>query len=198
MKGIKLSKTSWLILSAGIFVVVLAGLGVTRSQQLKEQTFLEEELTLSTMKMDTIQVSHLRPQLDELEQRIDESETQLAEVKDRLRQTVVSADVTEKYFAIAEYCDVEIQTMSNTVILKGALAGITCSQTTISASVIGEVDNIVDFLIAMNEGYTTGYVQSVNINVSGEMSETEETEDSEEGPQSSANFQIIIYSYEGE
>ena len=195
MKGIKLSKTSWLILSAGIFVVILAGLGVTRSQQLKEQSFLEEELTLSTMKMDTIQVSHLRPQLDELQQRIDESETQLAEVKDRLRQTVVSADVTEKYFAIAEYCDVEIQNMSNTVILRTDLAGIACSQTTISASVTGDLENIVDFLVAMNEGYTTGFVQSVNIDVA---IETTETEEAEEAPESTAHFQIIIYSYEGE
>jgi hypothetical protein len=35
MKGIKISKTGWIILSAGIFVVVLAGLGITRSGQVK-------------------------------------------------------------------------------------------------------------------------------------------------------------------
>ena len=193
MKGLKLSKTSWLILSAGIFVVILAGLGVTRSQQLKEQSVLEEELTLSSMKMDTIQVAHLRPQLDELLQRIDESETQLEEVKDRLRQTVVSPDVIEKYFAIAEYCDVEIQNLSNSVILNNDLAGITCSQTNISASVTGDVENLVDFLIAMNEGYTTGYVQSAHITIAEETEETSELE-----PESSATFQVIIYSYEGE
>ena len=46
MKGLKLSKTSWLILSAGVFIVVLAGLGLTRSQQMKEQTKVADELNL--------------------------------------------------------------------------------------------------------------------------------------------------------
>lgn len=203
MKGLKLSKTSWLILSAGIFVVILAGLGVTRSQQLKEQSVLEEELTLSSMKMDTIQVSHLRPQLDELQQRIDESQTQLIEVKNRLRQSVVSADVIEKCFAIAEYCEVEIQTLSNTTSTIRGFSGIQCAQTNISASVTGDVENIVDFLIGLNEGYTTGYVDSVQITIAEETDETDEEaeeaeESSEEEPESTASFQIVIYSYEGE
>lgn len=184
---LKLSKTSWLLLSAGIFVVVLAGLGVTRSQQLKEQTQLEEELTLSTMKVDTIQVSHLRPQLDELQQRLDESITQLSEVQDRLRQTVLSVDIAEKYFAIAEYCDVVISNISTTTISTASIGGIAVSSASIGASVSGELDNIIDFLIGLNEGYTTGYVQSVQIGIPDESTDT----------LPSASFQMVIFSYEG-
>lgn len=203
MKGLKLSKTSWLILSAGIFIVILAGLGVTRSQQLKEQSVLEEELTLSSMKIDTIQVSHLRPQIDELQQRIDESETQLIEVKNRLRQSVVSADVIEKCFTIAEYCDVDIQTLSNTTSTIRGFSGIQCAQTNIGATVAGDLENIVDFIIGLNEGYTTGFVQSVQISIAEETDEADEEsggteESSEEEPESAASFQIVIYSYEGE
>jgi hypothetical protein len=193
MKGFKLSKTGWLLLSAGIFIVILAGLGVTRSQQLKEQSYLEEELNLSSMKMDTIQVSHLSPQLDELQQRIDESQNQFTTVKDRLRQSLISADVTEKFFAIADNCSVEIQNLTNTVIKPGQLSGLNCSQTSISASVNGDEDDIVAFLIALNEGFTTGYVQSIQMIVAEETGESSEGE-----PESSANFQLIIYSYEGE
>lgn len=187
MKGLKFSKTGWLILSAGIFVVILAGLGVTRSQQLTEQTKLEEELSLSTMRVDTIQVSHLRPQLEELQQRLDESESQLNEVQDRLRQTVVSVDVTEKFFAIAEYCDVVIQNLTNTTISTDTIQNINCYETSISATVTGELEDIVDFLIGLNEGYTTGYVQSTQISIPDESSDK----------QPSANFQIVVYSYEG-
>ncbi|MBA7638737.1 hypothetical protein ES703_46393 [subsurface metagenome] len=187
MKGLKLSKTSWLILSAGIFVVVLAGLGVTRSQQLKEQSTLEEKLGLSTTRVNTIQVSHLRPQLEELQQKLDESESQLNEVRDRLRQTVVSVDVTEKYFAIAEYCDVVIQNVNTTTISSDVIEGINCSKISISSTVTGEVENIIDFLISVNEGYTTGYVQSVHISIPDESGDSEP----------SASFQIVVYSYEG-
>ncbi len=190
MKGLKLSKTSWLILSAGIFVVILAGLGVTRSQQLQEQSKLEEELGLSTMRVDTIQVSHLRPQLEELQQKLDESESQLNEVRDRLRQTVVSVDVTEKYFAIAEYCDVVIENISNTTISSGTIGGVSCFETSISATVTGEVEDIVNFLIGLNEGYTTGYVQSTQITIPDESDESIDSE-------ASASFQLVVYSYEG-
>lgn len=189
MKVLKLSKTSWLILSAGIFVVILAGLGLTRSQQLKEQTKLEEELSISTMRVDTVQISHLRPQLDELQQKIDESKSQLNDVKDRLHQTVVSADVTEKLFAIAEYCGVDVNNMSNTTISADEIAGISCSTTSISATVNGEIEDIVDFLIGVNDGYTTGYVQSAYISI------PDESDDSSEKP--SASFMMVIYSYEG-
>jgi len=188
MKGLKLSKTGWLILAAGVFVVILAGLGLTRSQQLKEQSKLEEELSISTMRVDTVQISHLRPQLDELHQKIDESKSQLNEVKDRLRQTVVSVDVTEKLFAIAEYCDVVVYDMANTTISFATIEGVDCLETSISAIVNGEVEDIVDFLIGLNDGYATGYVQSVQITIPDDSSDNEP----------SAYFQMVVYSYEGD
>ena len=186
MKGFKLSKTSWLILSAGIFIVVLAGLGLTRSQQLEEQTKLEEDLTLSTMRVDKIKVTQLRPQLDELQQRIEESESQLNEAKDRLRQTVVSVDVTDKFFVITEYCGVELQNMSTSVISSRTIEGIDCYTTSITATVTGELPNIIDFIISLNGGYTTGYVQSTQISIPDESSDNEST----------VNIQMVVYSYE--
>jgi hypothetical protein len=187
MKGIKLSKTSWLILSAGIFVVILGGLGVTRSQQLKEQSKLEEDLGLSTTRVDNIHVEHLRPQLEELQLKLDETKSQLDEAVDILHQSVVSVDVTEKYFAIAESCGVVIQNISNTTISTGTIEGISCNTISIHASVTGELEDIVDFLISLNENYATGYVQSTQIsNTSGSPN-----------GESTASFNMIVYSYEG-
>lgn len=186
MKGLKLSKASWLILSAGIFIVILAGLGVTRSQQLKEQTQLDEELNLSTMRVDTIQVTGLRPQLEELQQKIEEGEALLTDAKDRLRQTVVSADVTDKFFVIAEYCGVEIMTLGTTQKSTHAVAGIDCSTISITTTVEGELADIIDFIISLNEGFTTGNVQSAQISI---------PEDTDSLP--TAGLQMVVYSYEG-
>ncbi len=187
MKGLKLTKTSWLILSAGIFIVVLVGLGLTRSQQLEEQTKLEEELTLSTMRVDKIQVTQLRPQLDELQQRISESESQLNEARDRLRQTVVSVDVTDKLFVIAEYCGVELQNVNTSMISSRVIEGIDCYTTSITATFAGELPDIIDFIISLNDGYTTGYVQSTQISIPDESSDNEPT----------ADIQMVVYSYKG-
>ncbi|MCK4274367.1 MAG: hypothetical protein KAW90_05695 [Dehalococcoidales bacterium] len=187
MKGFKLSKTSWLILSAGIFIVILAGLGVTRSQQLKEQTQLDEELSLSTMRVNSIGAADLRPQLEELQQRLEESEAQLIEVKDRLRQTVVSADVTDKFFVIAEYCGVEIMNLGTTQISTHEVEGVSCSTTSITTTVEGEVSGIIDFIISLNDGFTTGNVQSAHISIPEDSTESEP----------SASIQMVVYSYEG-
>lgn len=186
MKGLKLSKTGWLILSAGIFIVILAALGVTRSQQLEEQAQLDEELSLSTTRVEKLQVADLRPQLEALQQRIEENEAQLTEAKDRLRQTVESTDVTEKFFLVAEYCGVKIMTLSTSRISKQVLTGIECNMISISTSVEGEVPNLIDYIISLNKGFTTGYIESAQITISEEPTDV-----------STASIQMVVYTYKG-
>jgi len=183
---IKLSKASWLILSAGIFVVVLAGLGVTRSQQLQQQSKLDETLAMSESRLSKIEVTQLDQQLETLGKQVAEAEAQLSEAKDRLRQTVVSVDVTDKFFVIAGYSNVAVQNISNTAIQKTTLGGVGVSTMSVSARVTGAVEDIIDFVINLNSGFTTGVVKSATITVvSG---------DDEAG--SSAAIQMVVHSYE--
>jgi hypothetical protein len=193
MKGLKLSKTSWLILSAGIFIVMLAGLGLTRSQQLKEQTKVGDELNLSEKTLGALQTAQLSQQLENLRVKLEESEAQLKEAQIRLQQTVISVDVTEEFFKIAEYCSVNITNMSTTTIAQVKYEGITCSTTSLTASVIGKETNIINFIIGLNNGYTTGNVQSAQINIAAKTDE----EDTSEPDSSMATVSMTIYSYEG-
>ena len=188
MKGLKLSKTSWLILSAGIFLVVLAGLGVTRSGQMKEQTKLGEELSVSESRLEKIQLTSLQTQSVELQDRLEEGESQLAEVKTRLRQTVLSVDVTDKLFEIAKYSEVTIMNLTTSTIAKNNIAGVDLATISLSATIIGDADKIIDFIINLNTGYTTGYVKSAQINLNNESSEESSAK---------ASIQMVVYSYEG-
>jgi hypothetical protein len=188
MKGLKLSKTSWLILAAGIFLVVLAGLGVSRSGQVKEQSRLEEELGISESILEKTQLTSLQTQMGELQDRLDESESQLVEAKDRLRQTVLSVDVTDKFFEVAKYSDVVVMNLVTSTIAKNTIAGVDCSTISIGATITGDVNNIIDFIINLNQGYTTGYVKSAQINLNNVSSEASSA---------SASIQMIVYSYEG-
>ncbi len=193
MKGLKLSKTSWLILATGVFIVVLAGLGLTHSQQLKEQTKVADELNLSEKRLGTLQTAQLSQQLENLRGKLEESEAQLKEAQTRLRQTVISVDVTEEFFKIAEYCSVNITNLSTTTIAQTKFEGITCSTISLSASVIGKATNIVNFIIGLNNDYTTGNVQSAQVTI-----EAPTEEDGTSEPDSStASVSMIIYSYEG-
>jgi hypothetical protein len=192
MKGLKLSKTSWLILSAGVFLVVLAGLGLTRSQQMNEQTKLDDELGLYEKRLGMLQTEALSQQLENLRGKVEEGEAQLKEAKARLNQSVVSVDVTDEFFKIAEYCSVNITNMSTTVISQIRYEGVDFSTISLAANVVGNEENVINFVNSLNNSYVTGNVQSAQISIA-EATEGEEVSSSD----TNATLSMIVYSYEG-
>jgi len=205
MKGIKLSKTGWLILSAGVFVVILAGLGVTRSQQMREQNRMNEELSLSETRLDKLDITDMRRQLEDLDQKVQEGEAQLDDARERLHQTIVSVDVTDEFFKIAEYSGVTVMSLSTSAIASNELEGIGLQTIALSAQVEGDFEKIIDFVINLNNGYATGYVESAQINIP--IPEVAPAEGEEAGEDeivapveesTSVAIQMLVYSYEGE
>jgi hypothetical protein len=185
---LKLSKTSWLVLSVGIFIVVAAGLGLTRSQQLQEKGQLDEELSIAEKRLSKLQVKDLREQQEELQGRLDESAIQLMAAKDSLRQPIESIDVTDEFFAIAHYCGVEVMSISSSDIKNEKLGDIACSVISLNARVTGEVSNLINFVIKLNNDFTTGVVESAQMSISEGVAEGE----------SSAGVQMVVYAYEGD
>lgn len=184
----KLTKTSWLILSIGIFVVVVASLGITRSQQLQEKDQLNEKLSVAELRLSRLQVKELRQQQEELQGRLDEREMQLMAAKDSLRQPIESIDVTDEFFAIAQYCGVKVMSISSSGIKSEKLGSVGCSVISLNAVVDGEVSNLISFVIKLNNDFTTGVVKSAQISIP-------ET-DCEDEP--AASIQMVVYAYEGD
>lgn len=165
MKKLKLSKTSWLILSAGIFIMVLTGLGVARNQQIQDQSQIEAELIVSEARLTRSGAEQQRHLVDELTQLIKESELQVGEVVEWLRATVVSADVAEEFYAIAEYSTVEVMEFKTTFVNEELLGDIGVFGTTVTAEIEGSMGQVVDCVINLNNHFATGYTASVQINV---------------------------------
>jgi multidrug efflux pump subunit AcrA (membrane-fusion protein) len=186
MKYIKLSKTSWLILAVGLFVVVAAGLGITRSQQAQEQGRLSDELTLSEQSLASIQIAGLAAQLAELQQSADQAQLQLDQAQQSLEQTVISVDITNEFFSIASTCGVTVISLSTSPILPNQYEGIGLTTTSLSAQVQGELSALIDFVESLNTEFTTGVIEAMQIDIP--------QSDSEETP--SINIQMTIYSYE--
>ena len=184
----KLSKTSLVLLSAGIFIVVVASLGFTHSQQLKEQGQLADELGVAEKRLDKLQVKELEQQQEELQGQLDESIVRLTEVKDKMRRIIESDEVTEEFFEIAEFCDVEIENISSSKINTEKLQGITCSMINLSVNVSGEVSDLISFVIKLNNDFTTGNVRSTQISIS----------ETDEGEAASASIMMVVYTYEGD
>jgi hypothetical protein len=188
MKFIKLSKTSWLILAAGVFVVVLGSLGITRTQQLSEKNKLDEDLRASTQLLEKLQTTDLRQQLDDLQQKVEEAEVLRDEAAERLNQTVVSVDVADELFDIAEYSGVVVKSLTTAPIRSSPYQGIGLDMTSMHVVAEGDVPDLVDFVVSLNNDYTTGLIESFQISIPEANNLT--------GSPSVA-VQILIYSYEG-
>jgi hypothetical protein len=205
MKGLKLSKTSYLILAAGVFIVVLAGLGLTRSQQMKEDTKVASDLDLTKKKLATVQTAQLSQQLESLKAEADESQARLKEAQARLKQTVVSVDVTDQFFQIAAYCSVNITNLSTTTIAQAKYQDITFSTISLRATVTGAKPDIVNFIIALDNDYVTGNVQSAQVTFAPEPGSGDNATEGEDTTgdasigtgEATATISMLIYSYEG-
>ena len=101
---------------------------------------------------------------------------------------VSSADVDEKFFSIASWSNVDIRSISTSGISDESISGVALSKTIVSASVVGELKDIVNFVINLNNNYSTGQVVSVSISINDD--------DEEETGLTSGSVQMTIYSYE--
>jgi hypothetical protein len=223
MKGLKLSKASWLILSAGVFIVILAGLGLTRSQQLNQQTELDKELSQSEKSLAAMQTAQLSQKKENLKVQIEDNQSQMKEAQVRLHKTVISVDVSEAFFKIAADCSVNVTNISTTTIAQTSYEGIAISTISLSGRVIGEKKNIIKFVIALNDDFVTGNIASVQIvfsSLTDEGATTESGTGTESGTETGteagagtgtetgagdmlapgtadASISMLIYSYEG-
>ena len=180
----KISKASWMILGAGVFIIALAGLGVARSGQVQEQNKVAADLAVNTARLNNLQISPAQPRIDELEQEVKDAQSQTEEIKTRLIQSVISVDVADKFYEIAGFYSVNVTTMGTTTDSEQSFSEIPCQVISLSASVSGTMGNIIDFVKGLNDNFTTGFVRSAQLDVKDPL-------------ESKVNIQMVVYTYRG-
>ena len=214
----KLGKTSWLILIVGVVIVAFASLGLAHSRQVSEHEQINEELTVAEMRLTNVQLKELQARKGELEAQLDESTAQLKAAEDNLSQSNESIDVTDFLFVIAQACGVVINDINSSDLSDDELAGVNCSVIRLSINVEGEVSSLIHFVARLNNDFTTGVVDSVDISireiteeeVEGEIDEETEGETEEEASgvetenstepepeMPSASIRLSVYSHQG-
>ena len=182
----KLTKTSWLLLGIGIFIITLAGLGAVRYQQVNQQNQLNEELVLAEAKLNGSQLEQLSYQQGELEKQLSQAMAQLRTAKDMLSQPTVSIATSGTLFDTAKAYGVEVTELSSSGLVSEELEGVPCSVLSLTTRVEGDVSDLIGFITELNNDFMTGVVQSVEISIPETISE--------EKP--SANIQLVIYTYQ--
>jgi len=188
----KLSKKGLMFLGIGILVVAFVSLGLTYTQRVDQQEQLYQEFALAEKRLNNIQLEPLQSQQEELEKRLSQvlSQLQSSTAKTTLSQPVVSIDTTDTLFKIAEASNVRITAISSVGLGSADLEGITCSVLPVMVTAEGDVYDLVNFVVNLNEDFTNGTVKSVGIHVPEE--EEEEEEDTDEGYIDMDNFSDAI------
>ncbi len=182
MKLIKtISKTSWIILAIGVFIITSTSLGAVYIQQVNKKNQLNEELTVAEVRLNGFQQEVLETQLGKI---LSQLETDRA----TLSQPVGSIAITDTLFDVAQDYTVEIIWISSTGLISTQLEGIPCSGQPITMEVEGSVHALVGFITNLGNYLGTAAVQSIAISVP-EMTS---------GQEPSANIQLVVYTYQGE
>lgn len=182
----RLSKTSWLVLGIGILFIIFVGLGIVRFQQFQSHKQLRGEITLAEKVLNELHVEEFASRRSELEDRLVHAESQYAVVKAVLSQPINYVVASSIWFDLAEAYNLEVTEMSSTGTLKDTLAGIDCTALSITARVEGEVGNLVDFIVRLNNQLATDFIRSVTITIPDQGSPEK----------AAADIHLVIYTYQ--
>lgn len=189
----KLGKTSWLILGAGIFIIVFASLGTINSQRLQERSQLNEELAIAEARLNKLQLTELSSNKERLEMQLEQTISQFEAAKATLTQPTIAIDVSDNLYRIAEAAGVEITEISSTGLTNGDLEGITTSVLPFTTTVEGNVSNLINFVTRLNADFMTGVVKSVEITSPNATSSNTTGED-----KPWANIRLVVHTYQGD
>ena len=183
---LKITRTSWLIIIIGFFIIILAGLGVIRSQQVEEQNELNQKLAVAQSKLQLIQLDQISQHQAELEQQLSETDSESESARVILSQPMGSIIINDLLFDVAEANNVEVTEIKSSGMVEQKIEEVPCLALSLVAKVEGEVTDLVGFISQLNEDMTTGVVESLEISIPETM---------ERKP--SANIKVVVYTYQG-
>jgi len=187
---LKLGKISWIILTVGVCVIAFASVGAAHAQKVNDQERVSEELSTAKLMLSKIKLEELNVRQQELEEEVEQATSDFEAVKAELSQPNESIPVVGELFDIAGACNVEITEIRSSGLGDDELTSIKCSVQSITLRAVGDPSDLIRFVHKLNNGFTTGHVKSVEINISGTDEEGQEQV-------SAVSVSMIIYSYEG-
>lgn len=214
----RLSRTAWLILVIGVFVIAFAGLYMIYLREQQAQEPLNEALAVAQTVLPklTTEATNLENALTEMEDRLAQAKSHLQTAKAIFpTRRVESIEVDEVLFGIADNWDIKITNLTATEpgdqivpveveIEDIEVEDIDFTVTTFTVQVKGAVADILDFIhtIVNHQDFDSATVELVNIVVPEPLTLTEKEgkteEEIEEAEIPSATLTLTIYNYQGE
>jgi hypothetical protein len=162
----KISKASLIILIIGILIIVACCLGWIYLQKLDQQKQLESNLEGAKKNLALIKYDDLNSQKDLLSQQIEELNNRLAATQDRLKSQEDSINATDAILEDAKSHGIDILNMRSQGKSKDSLSGIDFDALSIEVDFAGNIHDISNFAISLNEKFPTSIESLVQIDKS--------------------------------
>ena len=177
----KLSRKTLLIITAGVLIIALAGVGVVYSQQVDEQTQLNEQLASAQSRLRGIQLEQLSAKQTELEKQVSQATAQLEAVKAPFSELEGSTTAISTFLKVAEANGLEVTEIKSPGPAEDKLEELACWVVPLTAKVKGDTPNLVSFLLELNSSLMTGVIKSVTT-----------------GENATAEIELVVYTYRGD
>jgi hypothetical protein len=199
----KLGKTSWLILGAGILVIAAVALYMVYHEQVWEQRRLRDSLAaaqhtflaaVSEQGAQQRQLAHLEGELARLTDTVIQAGYLLAHTKRIFPEAVGSIEYGEILFNLADdYCLI-LTSLTASEPRDEMVDGVTYSVASFSLHVKGRVTNLLDFInmLTISEYFASAAIGPVSMTIPEPPAEGEV-----ERP-ASATISIVVYGYYSE
>jgi hypothetical protein len=182
----KLSRTSWIILIAGILVVAFGSLGVARFDQFSEEDQLKQDLAAAEKRLEKSPIKDLTIQKKALEDQLAQSQSRLDEIQQSLDRNIANIDVTSQVINIVHGCNLTVVEINSVGVMDEKLVNVPCLVDRLEIVAAGDVDDLVNLVVTLNNSFDTGMVESAEI-INPELEETVTDEGTDTGTDTSTD-----------
>jgi len=214
----RLSRTAWLILVIGVFVIAFVALYLIYLREQRTQEPLNQALSVAQTALPklTTETTNLENTLTKMEDRLAQAKSQLRTAKAAFpTRRTESIEVDEVLFWIADEWGLDVTELTATEPGDESLPveveaedikaeDIDFTVTTFTVQVKGEVVDILDLIhtVATHDDFTTATIELVTLTVPEPLTDEEKedltNEEIEEAEMPSATLTLTIYNYQGE
>lgn len=187
--GIKVSKRVWVLLSVGIFLVLLVTLGMAYRTQAREQGQLNKQITAAEEATTRISLAELEAKEAEFKAQLAVADAQTAAIKADLNQSTNGIAAADALLQIAAKARVNLTEVASAAAAVQKVETLNCAVLPLSVKVEGEIQNLMTFILSISQTFATGIIRSVDVNIPP-------TGDAAQLGRSKASIVLNIYCYE--
>jgi hypothetical protein len=204
----KFTKTTWIILMVCVLVLAASCLGWVYSQQVDQLKGLNSQLVVKKNNLNRMTLTDLNQQKDQITLQIQQLNEQLASNAARLKSSEDSIEVTNAILELAKNNRIDILEIRSAGLSNEELAGTNLDTLSLDLSVQGNLKDIANFAILLNERFPTSIDTLVQLDRIGPLSSPSQSPELTPEPPGlatnippekdfSGTLSLVIYNYKG-